>query len=384
MDASREGRRPHVLMLWGDFTFVQDWALAASRSVDVTLGFQAPPGRAVRRLVATASDTGIATVPIGRLHLRPSRALRLLNVAFEATQIRRTVRALEAEGRPVDCIHTHFFNNALGALAAARRLRLPVIHTEHSSALVSKGLSPQAVGSLRTVANQAAVVFAVSDELAAAMGRHGVSRRPVVLPNPVDVRLFADTPAHWQERPRSPMRLVTAGWLIARKGHETIIDALALLEDELDVVLDVVGDGVLDEALRRRAASLGLSDRVLFLGRLDRRCVAEVFARADVYVHGSQAETFGVTLVEAWASGLPVVTFDCGGVSEFADEFGGEVVRQRTPEALSQALRRVLGRVSVSQRRATQERALARFGPEHAEQVLADAYREALAAARSG
>jgi glycosyltransferase involved in cell wall biosynthesis len=378
MDTAGEAWRPHVLMLWGDFTFVQDWALAASRSADVTLALEAPPRQALRSIVPTAKRTGIATVPIGRLHLRPSRIFGPSNVAFEARQIVRTARALQAEGRKVDCLHTHFFSNALGPLAAARRLRVPVIHTEHSSALVSRELSPRAAKGLRLVAAHSAVLFAVSDDLASAVRRYGVSREPVVLPNPVDLEMFSRTPIGMADHQRCPRRLVTAGWLIPRKNHEIIVEALAVIADDLDVVLDVIGDGVLEDALRDRAASLGLSERIRFLGRLDRRRVAEVFGKADAYVHASQAETFGVTLVEAWASGLPVVTFDCGGVSAIANDFGGEVVSERTPEAMAEALRRVLARASNSQRQAIREHAVARFSTHHAESVLASAYRQAV------
>lgn len=378
MDATSDVERPHVLMLWGDFTFVQDWALAASRSVDVTLALEAPPRQSLRPIVPTAKGAGIATVPIGRLHLRPSRIFGPLSVAFEARQIVRTARAFKAEGKEIDCLHTHFFSNALGPLVAARRLGVPVIHTEHSSALVSRGLSARAAKSLKLVAAQSSVLFAVSDELASALRRYGASREPVVLQNPVDLGLFSCTPIGMTDRQGSPRRLVTAGWLIPRKAHETLIEALAVIGDDLDVVLDVIGDGVLEDVLRHRAASLGLSEQVRFLGRLDRRRVAEVFGRADVYVHASQAETFGVALVEAWASGLPVVTFDCGGVSALANDLGGEVVSQRTPAAMAEALRRVLARVSNSQRHAIRERALVRFSKQHAESVLAEAYRQAV------
>jgi glycosyltransferase involved in cell wall biosynthesis len=368
-------RRLHVLMLWGEFTFVQDWAHAASRSADVTLAFQKSPLGKHQRERGPGAER-FARVEIARLHLRPSRALRPVSRSFEVFQIERLLRTLEAEGRAVDCIHTHFFNNADAAVVAGRRHGIPVVHTEHSSSLVGSGISPSASRLLREVTTGSAAVFAVSEPLREAMCALGVGRDIEVLANPVDVNSIASRQVTAPYPPiGGRLRLVSAGWLIPRKRHEDLIRMMALLRAEWPhAELHIIGDGLLEAHLHQVAHELDLADQVVFHGRLTRDAVLEVFADSHVYVHASSSETYGVTLVEAWASGLPVVTYRCGGVSSMADGLHGEAVGTRSPAALAAAVERVAAHLSLGRRQAVRQAAMQQFDVGVIERRLAETY----------
>lgn len=124
------------------------------------------------------------------------------------------------------------------------------------------------------------------------------------------------------------------------KDHVGLLTAFKLLRDsrrESDCRLVIVGEGPQRATLERQVAQLGLDDSVRLLG--NRGDVAELMAECDVFALSSIAEGMPVTLMEAMASGLPVVATDVGSVaSVVADGVTGMLVRAREPRALADAL----------------------------------------------
>ncbi len=124
-----------------------------------------------------------------------------------------------------------------------------------------------------------------------------------------------------------PLHIVTIGRLQWVKRHDRVLDAVArCVQRGRDVELHIGGDGELDGALRGHARSLGIAERVHWLGgTFD---VPALLASGHVFVTASISETFGIAALEAMAIGLPVVTCDNGGVSELViDGACGTVVR---------------------------------------------------------
>jgi glycosyltransferase involved in cell wall biosynthesis len=114
-----------------------------------------------------------------------------------------------------------------------------------------------------------------------------------------------------------PLILVVAG-LGPIKGINYVLDALALVREAGQPFSCVVcGKGPDREALEAQAARLGLAASVSFRGRVPRSEIPQYFAAADILVHGSLIEGSGNVLLEALASGLPVVCTDAGGPAEY-------------------------------------------------------------------
>ncbi|SDU50393.1 glycosyltransferase family 4 protein [Jiangella alkaliphila] len=109
-----------------------------------------------------------------------------------------------------------------------------------------------------------------------------------------------------------PVRLLHVGRTIRTKGLRDVIRALADLRD-LDVVLDVLGDGNDRAACEELARELGLGDRVVFHGVVPRAEVDGFYERADAFVFPSYREPGGNVSLEAMSYGLPVVVCERGG-----------------------------------------------------------------------
>ncbi len=117
------------------------------------------------------------------------------------------------------------------------------------------------------------------------------------------------------------IRLLCLGRLIHLKGQHLAIEALALLDDK-NVHLDILGDGIEMENLKKLTSKLGLENNVHFHGNVVEQDIKKAFVKADIFLMTSitdengRAEGQGLVTAEAQASGLPVIAFDSGGVGE--------------------------------------------------------------------
>jgi glycosyltransferase involved in cell wall biosynthesis len=139
--------------------------------------------------------------------------------------------------------------------------------------------------------------------------------------------------------------LLCVGALTPRKGHAVLIDALARLRD-LDWRLVCLGSAVRDRANAERifasVVARGLQERVRFLGEQDEAGLGFWYARADLCVLASHHEGYGMVLAEALARGLPVVATRAGAIPDTVPADAGLLVPPGDPDALAEALRRVL------------------------------------------
>lgn len=131
----------------------------------------------------------------------------------------------------------------------------------------------------------------------------------------------------------------TVSTLRREKGHRVLLDAWRLILDTTDhqsVRLLIVGDGPLGEELRNMSADL---DSVIWVGQ--RPSPAEFLAAMDVFVFPSVNEGLGIALLEAMATGLPVIAANCGGIPEIVEN--SNLVPPENPGVLSRAMADMVG-----------------------------------------
>ncbi len=201
----------------------------------------------------------------------------------------------------------------------------------------------RAQGELLLLAPRAALGLAVSAYNAAELEAAGFARTAVVPPAAV---LPALGPVGRRPPPASGARWITVGRLAPNKAIEDALAALLVARAHHDsaATLEVVGRPDVASyhgALRRFADELGLHDAVTFRGALSDSELGESLTRADVYVMTSRHEGFGVPVLEAMASGLPVVANNAGALAEVVGD-GGLLVDAADPYALAGAVARAL------------------------------------------
>jgi len=228
---------------------------------------------------------------------------------------------------------------ALGRLAAAVARVPVVVFTVHGWAFkASSGVSSLAyLYADRLTRNLASAIVCVSQtEFSRGLeARVCKPDRSVVIANAVDV---PEAPPAARKR-SEPLAVVWVGRLAVPKDPATLLEAVAELPAET-VRLDILGDGPLRPAMEQRAAELGVQESVTFHGEVTD--VRRRLERAAAFVLASWSEGMPMSILEAMASGLPVVASDVGGVSEVVvDGVTGFVVPPGDPRALAVALRRL-------------------------------------------
>ena len=184
--------------------------------------------------------------------------------------------------------------------------------------------------------------------------------------------------------------IAAAGRLVSKKGFEYLIDALSQVNN---AVVALAGDGTLRDELRARAVQGNVADRVIFLGNQPQDDVSRLFASADIIATPSVRDDSGNVdglpnvVMEALASGTPLVTTAAGGIgSVVTDGVTALVVPEKDALALAGALRRLIGDRDLGDQLATAGRALvrSRFGWSQTAMQYEDAYRRALVFASTG
>jgi D-inositol-3-phosphate glycosyltransferase len=267
----------------------------------------------------------------------------------------RELRGRWAAVRP-DVVHAHFWMSGLAALAAARPLGIPVVHTFHALGVVKRRYQgtkdtspPERLALEADIARSADRVIATCTDEVFELLRLGADRRRVsVVPCGVDLELFVPTGSA-EPRGGTRRRLVIASRLVERKGIADAVRALPALPDaELHVAggpdaADLQRDA---EARRLRALAreLGVAERLILRGRMERAAMPALLRSADVVVSVPWYEPFGIVPLEAMACGVPVVASAVGGqIDSVVHEATGIHVPPREPVALAAALSRLLG-----------------------------------------
>lgn len=263
---------------------------------------------------------------------------------YPATAYRRGLR-ITADER-VDIIHGHFaVPTGLGSIAVARRRKIPHVLSLHGGDLYdpSKRLSPHRIGPLRwavdTVLQRSDVVVAQSTNTRDNVYRYYRYSGPVEI---IPLGIAEPPPGEGNRRaldvPEDAFLAVTVGRLVSRKNTDRLLHVLARAECR-DVHLIVVGSGPELPALRTTASECGLDSRVHFAGFVDEARKWEILRSADVYVSATRHEGFGLVYLEAMMAGLPIVTFDHGGHTDFlTDGDNGRLVPAGDEDGLAEAI----------------------------------------------
>ena len=263
-----------------------------------------------------------------------------------------------SHGRPVTHIHAHFAHRTTTvAWWAAHVLGLPFSFTGHAKDIYQADQNPH--GLLERKMRAAAFVVTCTD----ANRRHLHAISPTT---PVHVvyhglnadfsRLVGD--ASLPQRP-DRLRVISVGRLVAKKGFDVLVDALALLTERgVEVTAAFAGEpGPEGDSIRERVATKGLTDRVQFLGTLtqaelfDEYRGSNVFALACRITDDGDRDGIPNVMMEAMAAQLPVVSTAVSGIPELVEnDVNGLLVPPEDAGALADAIWRLSKDPALSQR----------------------------------
>lgn len=253
-----------------------------------------------------------------------------------------TLVDLLSRGRPAH-LHAHFLHSpAALALLAHKISGQPYSLTGHAKDIYTT-LEQNLLLRCREAEFVTTCTSANVDHLQALLA--GVATPVLLARHGVDVPAYAEVPP-------TPVggRIVSVGRLVPKKGFDVLLQACGLLaERRVPFTLDIVGTGPLHAELTELATQLDIADRVRLLGSRTHRDVlaelasAEVFALAPVIMPNGDRDGIPNVILEAMATGLPVVATAVSGIPEVVTPETGILVDQRRPDQLADALAAVLG-----------------------------------------
>lgn len=343
-------------------------------------------GHSVTAIVPAQTDRVARTVEDGVDVLRVLRRHHVPQTFADPVSTRRNARRLTA---PFDVLVGHQSTTAVGLGSAMPQL--PLVLVFHASAVLEsrylrtrvdrheqlkiRALDPVVAGLERRSVRLASAVLTLSAfSRGLLVERHPDSdSRCHQVGGGVDPAFFA-TPAE----PASLVRarhgiadgeifLLTTRRLDPRMGLEELLGALAATGDRR-LTLAITGDGGQRALLEALARSLAISDRVHFLGRVSERELRALYASADLFVLPTVAyEGFGMSTVEALASGTPVLGTAVGATPEILAPLGEAfIVPRADAPSLAEGLRRVIPLLTPELRTRCSDRARAEYSWEKA------------------
>ena len=242
-----------------------------------------------------------------------------------------------------DIIH-YFFSIPTGLLSFFQPNRIPYVVSLNG--IDVPGYSPGEMAIVRhmlyplnrTILNRAAVVTAVSKNLAQ-FAEKSLKIRPCdVIFNGIDIGKQSDfTPnLNSTNNIRKNLKLICVSRLLCFKRIDLIIEAIKNLSD---VDLEIIGEGSHWTELHKLVDKLGLAGRVKFVGYVENSKIGGYLRNADIFILPSAADSFGIVFLEAMACGLPIIAARAGGVPEVVqDGFNGILTKPNDPQGLIDAI----------------------------------------------
>jgi glycosyltransferase involved in cell wall biosynthesis len=253
-------------------------------------------------------------------------------------QVKRLFKSYVGEYGMPDLIHAHnILWGGFSAMAIGEQTGLPFVVTEHTSSFARGLIQPWQERFIKQVISKADCLLTVSNKLADQIQTYTKDKKIGIVPNVVDTDYF--TPSTGQ-RKEHPFRILTVALLTPVKGIDVLLNAFAQAFDRAEnVLLEIGGDGIQRKELQELTKKLHLEKQVRFLGLLSREQVRSAMRRSNIFVLPSHVETFGVVLIEAMATGLPVVATRCGGPEDIVAPETGWLIEPGNVEELAAVLK---------------------------------------------
>jgi glycosyltransferase involved in cell wall biosynthesis len=310
---------------------LRQYAGKADLKVDV-LASAPKPGFVTQKL---SDNVTIHTVGVHKKNLHYWRKIEVVEWVARAT---RPYRRLLKE-KQYDLVHA-FFGLPTGWLCYRTANRLPYIISLRGSdvpggharlQLEYKLLGPL----LKCIWTGASALVACSDGLKQRSLRFLPSANIDIIPNGIDLDKFH--PAANREL-SGELKLLTVGRLSVTKRFEMLVEAVEVLNKQgKNVRLTISGGGGLFDELKNLIEQKKLTGIINMTGRIETEQMPDVYQKHDMFVSASMQEGMSNAMLEAMASGLPIITTKCEGVEELISD-NGIVVEKDLAESLAETI----------------------------------------------
>ena len=265
-----------------------------------------------------------------------------------------------------DIIHTNSpFGTGMEALFVSRLLNIPMVGTNHTPPSEFMAYSPINTKWFEVFTNRffswyynrCLFVTSASDSLLKEMTTFGLKVKHRAIPNPINLNNFGPVQNSEEKLELkkkfklSPNTILYAGRLAEEKRVDVIVRAVARLKEIIpDISLAITGHGVAEGALKKLAQELGIENRVSFFGFVPDETYPLIYKACDIFSIMSTAETQSLSLMQAMATGIPVVVADARALPEYVTSESGYVVPVGDDKTLADRFEQILTDTSLREK----------------------------------
>lgn len=274
-----------------------------------------------------------------------------------------------------DVIHAHFGPNGvkIASMILKKRVQVPIVISMHGTDTTQYPLIySDYKNTLKVLSKNENIIFTFPSIFLKQEFKKNIGecKNAFVVPNSFNPSFQAESKQDCHEE---KIKIISIGRLIYSKAYSDLLEAVALLDkSQLNWELRILGDGVEMQRLKAKAESLGITDKVFFHGFVKHVEVARLLKSSNIYVQPSivdprtnQTESFGVAVVEAIVSGLPVVVTNVGGLSDTVlggDEHFAKIVNPNAPDEICAAIKAMA--LYSNDNSSFREKVIASYSPE--------------------
>ena len=302
-----------------------------------------------------SESVNVYRLAVGKENIHYWTQREILSYSWKA---KRFVRGLIGEKR-YDLCHA-FFGIPCGAIAYLYRKQLPYIVSLRGSDVpgFNQRFSFQYIflkPIIRRIWENAKAVIANSDGLRKLAQKTYRNCAVDIIYNGIDIEQFK--PARGNN---NKLRLLCVSRLIERKGIDYLLRSISLIKEEFSNIFElwIVGEGNLEQQLKRLSRQLGIVDVISFKGYIEHDRLPDIYAISDIFILPSLNEGMSNTVLEAMASGLPIVTTDTGGAKELIDG-NGIIIPTNDVKGITGALSKLIKKTSLRKQMGIKSRELA-------------------------
>lgn len=313
-------------------------------------------------------------IPIYSMNIPLGRLPRKIQSGIASKALISAYKSVVNDFGRVDIVHAHFSGIGYTSIILKEKYNIPLIITEHSSALMGKKINSNLIKLGNQTYHKANKMVVVSHSLQEILSNE-FNIKSVYIPNIVDFESFK----YKISKNNNRFTFISVGNLIYRKRMDLVVDAfIRTFKFNNNVYLIIVGEGEERKRIEEIIHKNNFEDRIALTGRLPRYKIGEYMAESKCFVLPSQAETFGVVYAEAMGAGLPVIATKCGGPESFVNQENGKLIDIDDIDGLCEAMQDIYFNYSTYSRHKISEFAKSQFSPQKIASKLVDLYKEVL------
>ncbi|PKO02586.1 MAG: hypothetical protein CVU43_07140 [Chloroflexi bacterium HGW-Chloroflexi-5] len=260
------------------------------------------------------------------------------------SKLRELYKIAEAKWGKPDLIHAHVSLPAgYGSAIIGRENDVPVVVTEHYTGFEYDAKYFWRVGYfVKEMGKIVSGFYAVSPGFAERINQTGLLKVDGSLPNPININYFK---CEHKLIKSDTFNIVTTGSLGWRKGTDILLEALSLINNQINWKLTLFGNLPDEHKFKKWLNNPNFNNRILLNGCVSQSELVNTYANSDLFVVSSRVETANVSMLEALSCGIPVITTRCGAPETLINNKVGISVPSENAHALAQGVLRMANNI---------------------------------------